>query len=467
MLKDKLDKTYILARASTCEADTAQIKADTNALDIDLMRIDSILFSIGKNKNDDVFIPSEVMPIVHTGANKPLNLEHDPDKIVGHMLKTYPVNKDGSLLQDGKPKDYYFDVMSESVFYKALFPEVAKEVKKAAGKSQLFVSVECWFTHYDYLVGNKIVARNKETASVLDPVLKRNKGTGSFEGQPVGRVLRNLIIGGIGLVKNPANPDSIIKSVSTNLDNMPMSNDSETYIVSNFEFNDVYNIENNLIKANIISNLIEDKAKPEDKMRKDFAEEISQLLTAQKVASISPAKTEVTKVSEINDPNMKIVLERIEALEKHNKELNAKIVEEQVKAETIRRSKALLEIGLNESIINKYADNLMVVDSSKFDSIVNIIKDSCELVKSELTKEIAQKTQPKQEVKPEKIEVKQSKVENTAEDDSDAIDLEDLDKLESIDKVDQNISIQTDDKTDEQRMRDIFSGIVKNLFSKK
>src|SRR5690606_38589211 len=68
-----------------------------------------------------------------------------------------------------------------------------------------------WFSGFDYRVGNRIIARNDETV-FLDKYLRANGGAGVFNGQEVGRVLRNIAFGGVGIVSRPANKDSVIQS---------------------------------------------------------------------------------------------------------------------------------------------------------------------------------------------------------------------------------------------------------------
>jgi hypothetical protein len=182
----------------------------------DLTKLVAILLSTGINRNDDVFLSSEILPVRATGAHKPVNLEHDPTQIIGHMLRTFATEKDGTRISDdNKPGGKNFDITAEAVLYSFLFPDLVKDIKNRATANNLFVSVEVWFTAFDFLVGSKLVKRNSKTASQLEGRLKVNGGDGSFKGHRLGRVLRNIIIGGIGVVKDPANPESIIKSVSS------------------------------------------------------------------------------------------------------------------------------------------------------------------------------------------------------------------------------------------------------------
>jgi hypothetical protein len=223
-------KTYISATARLAEVGvsedittpyaTAAESAEPLENQRDLMKIVSILLSTGINNNDDVLLKEEVLPVRSTGANKPLNIEHNPDRIVGHMLRTYVTAKDGTIIPDEDIEEDpsivpdEFDIASESVFYKFVFPDLAEEIRGKTEANNMFVSMEVWFTDYDYLVGSKVIARNEDTAPILDPILRVHGGKGVYKGHRVGRVLRNMLIGGIGLTEKPANVESVIQSIA-------------------------------------------------------------------------------------------------------------------------------------------------------------------------------------------------------------------------------------------------------------
>ena len=183
----------------------------------DLLKIVALLVSTGENKNDDVFLSEELVKARASGAHKLLNIEHDVDNIIGHMTHSFLVDKDGNVISDedleknGVPKD--FDIMNEAVIYAYAKPEVADAVRKLAAADELFVSVEMWFKDYDFLVGTKIIKRNSATAH-LESSLRANGGDGVYREAHVGRVLRDLLIGGEGLVENPANPESVGNTVA-------------------------------------------------------------------------------------------------------------------------------------------------------------------------------------------------------------------------------------------------------------
>jgi hypothetical protein len=226
MIVKNYKKAYFLAKASVAtleKAETLQEVEDREYVNDqpDLLKIDAILVSTGMNDNDDVFVPSELLPARNTAKHKPLNKEHNDYQIIGHMTNSYVVTNKGeripesNIINDVSSVPANFHIASESVMYAAIFPDEARKIRERAQAGELFVSVEAWYTDYDYLVGNKIVARNQDTAGYLEPLLRENGGDGLMDGQKVGRVLRDIIIAGIGLVKAPANKNSVIKSVSS------------------------------------------------------------------------------------------------------------------------------------------------------------------------------------------------------------------------------------------------------------
>jgi len=206
----------------------------------DCLYMKSVLVSTGQNKNDDIFLPEEMWRAKSSPEKKPVNWEHNTgyeiidspegggkrvvadNQIIGVMDSSYPAHKDGSpinteaaLAEDFEiPQD--FDIITEAVIWKYLFPKTSAKLINEASANRIFVSMEAWFNKFDYRVGSKIVARNEQTA-FLDKHLRSNGGDGIFDGQKVGRVLRNIVFGGVGIVANPANEDSVIHSF-TNAD---------------------------------------------------------------------------------------------------------------------------------------------------------------------------------------------------------------------------------------------------------
>jgi hypothetical protein len=76
------------------------------------------------------------------------------------------------------------------------------------------VSMECLFPAFDYALisstGDQKVIRREESSAFLTKHLRAYGGKGEYNGYKVGRLLRNISFSGVGLVKKPANPRSVI-----------------------------------------------------------------------------------------------------------------------------------------------------------------------------------------------------------------------------------------------------------------
>lgn len=213
----------------------------------DLMFMRSVFVSTGRNNNDDVFLPSEMWGARSTPAFKPVDWEHNtgreltldeqkqnPGKVVvdnqtiGVMYSTYAIDEDDNVINEDVEIPENFHIVDESVIWKKLYPQTAAKIEQGAKENKLFVSMEAWFSDYDYLVGNKVVARNEETA-FLDNTLRAFGGNGIFGNSRVYRVLRGITFGGKGIVARPANEPSVIQSIS----HEPMCSSASSYDVIN------------------------------------------------------------------------------------------------------------------------------------------------------------------------------------------------------------------------------------------
>lgn len=352
-------KSYFLATASICSPSPKSVHAEhlgkipRSSLEEqqDLTKLIAVLVSTGINRNDDVFIGAELLPVRATGAHKPVTYEHDPNQIIGHMIRTYATEKDGTIVPDDMtPTEPRFDITAEAVLYSFLFPELVDDIKRKASMKNLFVSVEVWFKDYDYLVGTQRVKRNQMTASELEHRLRINGGAGEYEGKRIGRILKNMIIGGIGVVEDPANLESVIKSVA----------------YSNSDV--VQNIENEIIYENIQENLI-GSSKEEKMVPKKIVEETVALASAIKASNQHGLiKSEAT----ISD-----LVQRVETLENKNQELENSAKEVKQKAEAARR-KSILEGIVNESTLEQHLSHVDGMTNESFESYVSLLRDTLE-----------------------------------------------------------------------------------------
>jgi len=186
----------------------------------DLAPIVSILVSTGWNLNDDVFLPDETYAAKDTPVHKPINVEHERDRIIGHIIESRAVDKGSNtvVVADGDAPPDLFDVEVGGVLYRSLgeLSETIAAIIEDAEHGRGYVSMEAWFTGFDYglrdrATGVTHVVKRNETTSFLTKHLRVFEGTGRFQGYDVGRVLRNITFAGKAIVANPANPESVIK----------------------------------------------------------------------------------------------------------------------------------------------------------------------------------------------------------------------------------------------------------------
>jgi len=283
----------------------------------DLLYMDSVLVSTGRNQNDDVFLPSEMWKARSSPILKPVDWEHNTGKeigeqtshksvvadnqIIGVMYNSYIALKDGSVLteatiaSDGFQVPSQFDIINQAVIYKYLFPRTAARIIRDAKAGKLFVSMEAWFNDYDYQVGNKIVARNEETA-FLDTHLRAYGGTGKYKDVRVGRVLRNIVFGGIGVVSNPANKESIIQSFT----------------------NANTNLEDEKLVSNVIGNLTNDTMEVIEIMASEKTQEtaVAQSISVEDYKEVVKKSAKAELELEAKDAELGAVRAQVESLNK-------------------------------------------------------------------------------------------------------------------------------------------------------
>ena len=204
----------------------------------DVLALQAVILTTGRpgNLNDDVLLNEEVLPVLYTANLKPFNMEHTK-LIIGTMFDAFAVNKEtGKVVagierfdEDESDEDREqdvaelhsvianlpenLDIITNQVLWSLHFPEQVRQVKRKAIAGELFVSMEVWFTSYDYLIGNRIVKRTPLLAAVLDSDLRINGGDGFFGIDRIKRVPRNLTFAGNAAVETPANPESFILDV--------------------------------------------------------------------------------------------------------------------------------------------------------------------------------------------------------------------------------------------------------------
>lgn len=174
------------------------------------------------NKNGDGIDSETAIAIKDYFIHKPTNIEHQRDKVVGHVVgasfSTYKENQIiedpsiGAYTTDGEP----FNIALSAVIYKGVNPDFAALVEKSTDKDSEFyqkvsASWEIGFNDYDLALGSKDlkdaeIIDDEELKESLSKHLACYGGSGKTEdGVEIYRLIKGDIYPiGIGFTANPA-----------------------------------------------------------------------------------------------------------------------------------------------------------------------------------------------------------------------------------------------------------------------
>lgn len=221
----------------------------------DLSYFSAILVSSGENLNHAYFLGSELVAAANTVVSKALDIEHKEQDIIGHIYSDAFTDATGNELPLEElasietatldSKDMHIQI--GCIVYKNRFPEIAKEIAEDGWK----ISMECYYMDYDVKIGDMILP--KDTAKALgietanDSVYGK-KGIIKKDGKEIAngtiaRVLRGICFSGCGIVKNPANPASVIlETASDNINeeitfDLDLLNTTASNLIENEDIN--------------------------------------------------------------------------------------------------------------------------------------------------------------------------------------------------------------------------------------
>ena len=231
MTKLKEEKFYLESKIELLE-ETDELRQEVSSViklpdekdrQIDLQYFSAVFVSSGENLNHAYFLPSELVVAKDTIASKALDVEHEENEIIGHLYDYAFTDKDGKSVEvkelAGKETSELdkeeVHIVVAGVIYKNRFPNIAEEVSSGKWK----VSMECYYQGYDVKVGDLIISKkeaemlgfaSKKEHDFFGRVAKVIKNGIEIAEGTVTRVLRNICFSGCGIVKNPANPPSVI-----------------------------------------------------------------------------------------------------------------------------------------------------------------------------------------------------------------------------------------------------------------
>jgi ribosomal protein S7 len=245
--------------------------------DNDLMYLKFRFVHEGSNGNRDSFLKEELEDRHSTAIFKPLNWQHNEQKIVGTFYDTEIVSAEDS--GNGK-----LGMNVYAVLYKWLFPDYAEEVRKRHANGTLFISMETWFDSAECSICGKKFAK----ASMYCDHLKNRYAMGS----KVERILHGITFGGGGIVDTPADPDASALALAAQ--NMSLKNRvrkreeiSKFEIAMNEAVNMFYNI--------IYSAFTDEERKEAQKDLNSLFNEIKEILDSVNVKQITKGEAVVDK----------------------------------------------------------------------------------------------------------------------------------------------------------------------------
>lgn len=431
-LENQIKAAASICYASIVEPSTdnnftmAEIKSLGSVNDKDLYYVQSILVSSSWNKNDDIFDKSEIWLAKNTPEDKPTNLNHDENLIIGHITANWPITEDGMIIDediemDNLPDKYH--ILTGSVIYKGFSnPELRERSNKLIAEIEngtKYVSMECFFKGFDYGLINrstneyKILKRNNDTA-YLSKHLRAYGGLGEYDNHKIGRVLRDITFSGKGFVDKPANPDSIIftKHSLSNLVTEKNNNFSENS-VSNDQTNP--EVENNIMSLDlepVMTEVATIKTKLEamegcsDLVKEAYASvdtlkganiELEGVLaeTRQALETVNLQKEEAAKKAE------KDMMDKEEEMKKMKAELEVanetiagyKMKEEEMakKEKKMKRMAALIEAGVESESADATAEQFNELNDELFATMTSLLAAK----KSSMKEEMMMKKNPK------------------------------------------------------------------------
>jgi len=363
-IPSKRQKQDIKSLVATSEESSAENKDQ-----VDLYYLNSILVSTGWNKNDDVFDKGETWSAKDSPVDKQFNFMHDESDIIGHITGSTVINEEGNEVND-VAKIEKFDIATSAVLYNSWTTEELRErmakIIAEIEEDKWFVSMECLFNNFDYAVitpkgEHKVIARD-EASAFLTKHLRAYGGEGKYDGYTIGRLLRNIAFSGKGLVRNPANPRSVI------LNDVNPFEGSQAEQITNSSFNMENKDMSDVLKEQV------EELKTELAQAKEASDALKAKITNQKdeefqskieafEATVSEKDTAVTEAQAAVEAAEAKIAELEEAIAKKDEELaaaNEKIEAHEAEKKTLARKSMLIEAGLDgeeaEAAIEKFAE---------------------------------------------------------------------------------------------------------------
>ncbi len=217
LISEDKDKYLALASLENLKSYLpANLNTDTN---IDLLPIAFSACNVNRfNLNDDGINTQTALSIADTFVNKPIDLEHDRNKVIGVILSAgfCEFGSEKPLTRE-EVKDYTkpFNICLGGVIWKVVDEDVADAIEDSSDPDSpnyltISASWELGFEEYDIVLING-TSKNLEDGKIAvnqaeaEKALRANGGSGTYDGSRVYRLANKGVLAvGIGLTENPA-----------------------------------------------------------------------------------------------------------------------------------------------------------------------------------------------------------------------------------------------------------------------
>ena len=418
LVRSSASLTYASTIFINVEEDQEKLKkileasAEANPDQFDLFYLESVLASVGWNSNDDVFDPMEIWNARNTPVDKPFNYMHDEKDIIGHLTSSKIVTHDGKVIASEGELPEQFDIVVGSVLYRTWsdsdlqlrMNKIIDEIKE----DKWCVSMECLFRNFDYAIvtpdgENKIVARTDES-SFLTKHLRVYGGTGEFEGNKLGRLLRGFTFSGKGLVDNPANSRSKITKfndksevssfagVNSTVGELDKHKKEKSMTVSQEQY-DALKAQNDALKAD----LEELKASKAANAQKELEDAKAEITTLEETVAKLQSDLEASKeVANAKDESIKSLETKIEEVQAELTEAKEKMAAQEKEVRQSARKNMLLE-KVDSDRADALVEKFETASDEMFEALVESLPAKCMEDKKEKEKEDDKKAKSESE----------------------------------------------------------------------
>ena len=182
-----------------------------------------VVFNLAKvnefNKNGDGIDAKTAIAAIKRFINKPINIEHKKDKIVGHMINASFSEREFDFknndIESFADKKEPFFMNAAGLIYKSVYPKLADAIITASEEDDqsyqsISTSWELAFKEFEVAVGSKFLEDSTIATGAEKEDLKQYiRGLGGKGTDPKGNPVNRLIVGktfplGAALTRNPA-----------------------------------------------------------------------------------------------------------------------------------------------------------------------------------------------------------------------------------------------------------------------